>query len=243
MCEPGYLWGVCNVAARTRACNSTEGMQGSETGYDRVGGRAPSKLSKFGGAFKAAKNSLLEGASSALDKYKTDNTWSSWINWLLRIFTFAAYAGLSATLLSMSANKDACHVQSTYKQEFLTKVVSNPFYSSSQVVRGGPPSMFEVKNNFSAAYQQQASDLGVFPVVSKNPLLHAAFWPVEGMPKFELLAGGSVNITGSFSFNDPRAWRGKGSDPLLFLWQGATCRMASTTLTNPARRSMPRESP
>ena len=53
--------------------------------------------------------------------------------WMLRVATFLVYAGTAGLLLGLSNGKDACHVQITYRQEFLAKIVSNPFYSSSQV--------------------------------------------------------------------------------------------------------------
>lgn len=116
--------------------------------------------------------------------------------YLTRVVTFLAYAGMALLLWIQSMGKSSCYVQITYKQEFLAKVVSNPFYSSSQIVKQGPPSMYEVDKQFSAPYRQQASDLGIFPIISSNPLLHSAFWPVEAVPKEQLVAGGAVNLPG-----------------------------------------------
>lgn len=116
----------------------------------------------------------------------------AWIGWWMRALAFLVYAISACALLSVSSRKSPCYVQSTYKQEFLAKIISNPFYSSSHVLKRGPPSMYEVRQNFSAPYKQQASDLGMFPVVPNNPLLHSAFWPVEAMPQATQVAGVSM---------------------------------------------------
>lgn len=113
-----------------------------------------------------------------------------------RLLTFLAYAGMALALWIQSMGTSSCYVQNTYKQEFLAKVVSNPFYSSSQILKQGPPSMFEISRQFSAPYKQQASDLGMFPVIPSDPLQHSSFWPVEGVPKAQVVAGGSVNLPG-----------------------------------------------
>ena len=68
---------------------------------------------------------------------KTDDE-MRYIRWVLRLLTFLVYAGMAIALFAVSSGKNPCYVQSTYKQEFLTKVVANPFYSSSQVVKQGP---------------------------------------------------------------------------------------------------------
>lgn len=122
--------------------------------------------------------------------------WRLGVAYAVRLLTFLAYAGMALALWIMSMGTSSCYVQNTYKQEFLAKIVSNPFYSSSQIVKQGPPSMYEMDRKFSAQYKQQASDLGVFPVLSSNPLLHSAFWPVESVPKSTLVAGGAVTLPG-----------------------------------------------
>jgi hypothetical protein len=107
--------------------------------------------------------------------------------WTLRLITFLSYAGLALALIIISSGKNSCYVQNTYKQEFLAKVVANPFYSSSQVYNNGPPSLYEVHGlNKSAQFAQKASDIGIFPVVPLDPANDAAFWPVKHIPSSQI---------------------------------------------------------
>ena len=114
--------------------------------------------------------------------------------WVLRFITFLAYAGMAFALLMIGINKNPCFVQSTYKQEFLAKVVANPFYSSSQIVKHGPKSMYEIKKQYSYPFKQHASDIGMFPIIHLDTTDHSAFWPVEDLPTQSLAAGGWVTL-------------------------------------------------
>ena len=55
-------------------------------------------------------------------------------------------------------------------------------------------SNYEVAQKFALPYRQQASDIGIFPVIPLDPLRHASFWPVEAVPASKLVAGGMVTI-------------------------------------------------
>ena len=79
--------------------------------------------------------------------------------------------------------KDACFVHYTYRQEFLTNIVSNPFFSSSSVVRKAPLSKLEISYYNGSNYMQRASDIGLFPNLVRDPYNKSAFWSVEMKPQ------------------------------------------------------------
>jgi hypothetical protein len=102
--------------------------------------------------------------------------------WSLRLIAFLAYAGMALALFVLSIGKSSCFVQNTYKQEFLSNVLANPFYSSLLVVNNGPRSMYEVDKGSATPFKQKASDIVMFPVIHLDPISHSAFWPVKDMP-------------------------------------------------------------
>ena len=161
--------------------------------------QTPSQLVRV--ANLATMQARAQGMYNRMYAEKSDEDKRYW-RWLLRLGTFVVYAGFAIALLVVSSGKSPCYVQSTYKQEFLSKVVANPFYSSSQIIKQGPKSQYEVNRSFALPFTQHASDISIFPVIPLDPLGHAAFWPVEPMPNSMLAMGGAMNILPSASMVD-----------------------------------------
>lgn len=139
-------------------------------------------------ATKVVRNALWDTYNDydedAINDDKTDAS-MRYSRWTLRVLAFLAYAALALSLIIVSSGKSSCFVQNTFKQEFLAKVVANPFYSSSQIYKNGPPSMYEVQRLQAAPFKQKASDIGIFPIIQLDTSSHAAFWAVEVMPSSE----------------------------------------------------------
>lgn len=96
-----------------------------------------------------------------------------------RVVSALVYVSFSVVLLVYLMTGDYCPIKTTYRQEFLSGFSSNPFYSSTQIIRNPPFSnveMGDVGSDFLDLHR--VSDVGAFPVVLKRPVADAAFWPV-----------------------------------------------------------------
>ena len=105
---------------------------------------------------------------------------------IARIILFLAYFCLSLVLFfgwnSNDNPRNKCLVQHTYRQEFLTSVASNPFFSSINVLRDAPLSKLERVAYGSANYTQNLSSITMFPVQIFNAADKAAFLTVYPEP-------------------------------------------------------------
>lgn len=117
-----------------------------------------------------------------------------------RFLLFLLYASAAIVLFSISARKNACFVQSTYKQEFVVNIVSNPFFSSNSVVRNAPLSKLEIKDYNAANFSQKASDIGMFPNMIMDVYQNSAFWPVALKPHPMVAAGEVIPSTRYYDF-------------------------------------------
>ena len=103
------------------------------------------------------------------------------VEFIARILLFIAYFVLSFVLI-LNWNSAKCLVQHTYRQEFLTSVASNPFFSSINVLRDAPLSKLERVAYGSANYTQNFSSIAMFPVQIFNAADKAAFLTVYPEP-------------------------------------------------------------
>ena len=136
-----------------------------------------------------------EEVQQNLENYKHQISAWTWITFVGRLVLFAAYAVAACILFYFSVNNDACLVQSTYKQEFVVNVVSNPFFSSSSVLSGAPASKLEIQYYNATASVQRAADIGMFPNQILDVYNKAAFWPVALKPQVVTAADETIPST------------------------------------------------
>jgi hypothetical protein len=115
------------------------------------------------------------------------------VSYVIRWATFVTYAIAAMSVLGVATNKGSCHVQSTYRQEFLVNIVSNPFMSSSSVLLGPTPSRLEAEYMNVTSQNQTAGDVAMFPVVIHDAPKHAAFHAVQRAPLVHT-AGGELML-------------------------------------------------
>jgi hypothetical protein len=86
---------------------------------------------------------------------------------LAQLFSFLANAATSVVFLIITfTTNSTCHIRNTYRQDFLSKIQSDPFYSSTNVFRSGPlPQPSSVEGN-KTLYSHLHSDIGIFPVMA-----------------------------------------------------------------------------
>lgn len=113
----------------------------------------------------------------------------------VRVLLFLCYAVTAIILFNFSVGKSACFIQSTYKQEFVVNIVSNPFFSSNSIVRNPPLSKIEIYGYNATNFTQRASDIVVFPNTIKNVYENSAFWPVALKPHPVMVAGEVIPST------------------------------------------------
>ena len=109
-----------------------------------------------------------------------------------RLHTFVFFTTLLKPPL---CRKDACFVHYTYKQEFITNIISNPFFSSSSIVRRAPLSKLEIRYYNGFNYTQRAADIGMFPNMIRDPYNNSAFWSVAMKPQSIVAAGEVIPST------------------------------------------------
>lgn len=85
--------------------------------------------------------------------------------------SFVGYFSLSVATLIILSNYKGCYVRHTYKPEFLAGTASNPFFTSTQIIRHPP--------GVGSDDPQRAADIGAFPVIISHPYRDAAFLPVR----------------------------------------------------------------
>ena len=136
------------------------------------------------------------------------------VMFVVRLLLFCAYAAAAIVLFTFSVGKNACFVQSTYKQEFLVNIVGNPFFSNSAIVTGGPKSKLEMMYYNAKNHTQKASDIGIFPNLIHDVYNNSAFWPVEYKPGQFEAAGEYIPVShvddGTFYMGDYYVIRSKG---------------------------------
>lgn len=71
-----------------------------------------------------------------------------------------------------AASSKACLIRNTYRQEFLSKVQSNPYYTSTNIYRPGPTISTASKNG---GEKQLQSDIVIFPVMHVEHASDSAF--------------------------------------------------------------------
>ena len=100
---------------------------------------------------------------------------------IFKFFIFSGYVVASIVFISdaSSQNNKACYVQSTYRQDFLAKVQSNPFYTSTNIYKAAGP-MSPSTNGEKNGHLQ--SSIAMFPVVHSNKTADSAFIAPSQMP-------------------------------------------------------------
>ena len=111
-------------------------------------------------------------------------SWSRTIGFITRLLLFLGYFIASVTVMTHNLGfaKTQCWVQTTYHQEFLVNVVSNPFLSSLNVLRSAPLSKIERKYYNTSDFMQTISSVFAFPTQIQNALHKAAFLTVYPEP-------------------------------------------------------------
>lgn len=122
---------------------------------------------------------------------------------VVRLLVFLAYFVASIVIMgsNMGLSKTQCWVQTTYRQEFLVNVVSNPFFSSLNVLRRAPLSKLERKYFNSANFTQNVSSVFAFPAQIDDALRKAAFLTVHPEPAPLLAAGETIMIPAGVTDN------------------------------------------
>lgn len=105
------------------------------------------------------------------------------VHFILRMVMCFVYFVASVFFFNMRESKQKCLVRHTYRTELASAIVSNPFFTSTQVWRNPPNSPNELGDGGHGYDQQLHSDAGVFPVHIARPLIHAAFIPYIWVPK------------------------------------------------------------
>jgi hypothetical protein len=131
-----------------------------------------------------------EGDEAAGEVASPEMSMFTLANWkkLYKVLICLFYVSLTISLIilcDMNFNKDddddskQCLLRSTYKEEFLGNIGSNPFYSSSQIIRPPPKTRYEEQAGVVTHNPPQPSDISAFPTIIMNPLRDAAYLPVE----------------------------------------------------------------
>jgi hypothetical protein len=93
-------------------------------------------------------------------------------------------------------SKGPCYVQNTYKQEFMVNIISNPYFSSTSVLRHALLSKLETTFYNGPKYVQRAADIGIFPNMVRDTYNNSAFWPVVTEPAPIVAAGEYIPAVG-----------------------------------------------
>lgn len=98
---------------------------------------------------------------------KEDETNMIGVEALAQLFSFLANAATSVVFLIITfTTNSTCHIRNTYRQDFLSKIQSDPLYSSTNVFRSGPlPQLSSVEGD-KTLYSHLHSDIGIFPVMA-----------------------------------------------------------------------------
>lgn len=142
------------------------------------------------------------GAASNVTEEPSSMWGMSWTKaeYMLRILLALTYiVGALATVIR-GMGKNGCFVKNTYRQEFASNIVADPFLASSSVFRNSPRSGLEMTYYDLKNYTQMASDTMVFPNVIYDPFKHAAFWPVSAEPSNLSVAGQTIPSTRKYGW-------------------------------------------
>lgn len=100
---------------------------------------------------------------------RRNDSWTllRWLDYGIKFAVFAVYFSLSISLMAYINLNMQCYVQHTYRQEFASNVVSNPMFSSANVVRRPPLSKLEREyyndKSRSLDYRQNVSTVIILP--------------------------------------------------------------------------------
>jgi hypothetical protein len=98
------------------------------------------------------------------------------------VFLLYATSAVLFLILSMTRDNKTCKVQNTYKQDFLTNVHANPFYTSTYILSTGPVPGFEVRSQTAEKYKQRNSHIAIFPVMHRDTSRESAFQEAADLP-------------------------------------------------------------
>jgi hypothetical protein len=131
-----------------------------------------------------------EGDEGTDEPASSETSMFTLTNWkkLYKILICLFYVSLTIALLilcdmNFSKNDDdtskQCLLRSTYREELLGNIGSNPFFSSSQIVRPPPKTRYEEQQGLVTHNPAQPSDISAFPTILMHPLRDAAYLPVD----------------------------------------------------------------
>ena len=112
---------------------------------------------------------VVKDAYSGAKNFTMENPWrvARYVDYAFKIAVFITYACLGISLLGYIGNTRQCYVQHTYRQDFAANIVSNPLYSSANVVSRPPLSKLErvyYNDDYNTiGYQQNVSTIIVLP--------------------------------------------------------------------------------
>jgi hypothetical protein len=89
-----------------------------------------------------------------------------WVVTACKVLSFLGYAATSVVFLIyvLASPNSYCFIRSTYRQDFLSKLQSDPLYTTTNVFRAGPMS----QEGSGTVYKHMQSDIGIFPVMTYN---------------------------------------------------------------------------
>lgn len=98
------------------------------------------------------------------------------LEYVMRWVLFLAYLCISIYLMDLLRSRRECFVQHTYRQEFAVDMVSNPMFTSANLMKTVPATQLE-RNHSSMAtpYQQNVKSIFAFPTVIKGSISSSAF--------------------------------------------------------------------
>lgn len=117
------------------------------------------------------------------------------LDYLARWILFLVYFSISIYLMSLLHDRRECFVQSTYRQEFVANMVSNPLMTSANVMKDAPLSKLEIAYYNVEKKPQEVMNIIAFPTGIQNSSLSAAFLTVLPEPQTILAAGETIPLS------------------------------------------------